>query len=110
MQLPARRRRHLFARCATKLCYIIRQAPFGRATLRDAEVQIDFAPLTDRRDRVAVVATEPLTRDETWHEGKPGSLWIFERGALRATLPSGKGMDLIPGARVPAAPRTRRAA
>ena len=102
--------RHLFARCGTKLCYIVRQAPFGRATLRDAELAIDFSAVTTANDRVAVVATEPLTRDEIWQEGAPGSLWIFERGALRATLPSGKGMDLIPGARVPAAPRTRRAA
>ena len=30
--------RHLYARCGTKLCYIMRQAPFGRATLRDAEL------------------------------------------------------------------------
>ncbi|HXT95137.1 MAG TPA: class II glutamine amidotransferase, partial [Polyangia bacterium] len=38
---------------------------------------------------VAVVSTEPLTRDEVWHQGTPGSLWVFGRGALRATLPSG---------------------
>ena len=102
--------RHLFARCGTKLCYIVRQAPFGRATLRDAELEIDFSAVTTANDRVAVVATEPLTRDEIWQEGAPGSLWIFERGALRATLPSGKGMDLIPGARVQSTPRTRKAA
>jgi hypothetical protein len=56
--------RHLYARCGTKLCYIVRKAPFGRATLRDAEMQIDFSAVTTARDRVAVVATEPLTRDE----------------------------------------------
>src|SRR5579872_2378715 len=54
--------RHLFARCGTKLAYIVRQAPFGRATLRDAELQIDFSAVTTADDRVAVVATEPLTR------------------------------------------------
>jgi glutamine amidotransferase len=103
--------RHLFARCGTRLCYIVRQAPFGRATLKDADVQIDFRAVTQSTDRVAVVATEPLTRDEIWHEGKPGSLWVFERGALRATLSSGKGMDVIPGvARPKASPRARRAA
>ena len=52
--------RHLYARCGTKLCHIVRKAPFGRATLRDAEVQIDFRAVTSARDRVAVVATEPL--------------------------------------------------
>ncbi|HLK88331.1 MAG TPA: class II glutamine amidotransferase [Polyangia bacterium] len=81
--------RHLYARCGTKLCYIIRKAPFGRATLRDAELAIDFSAVTTERDRVAVVSTEPLTRDEVWQQGTPGSLWVFTRGALRATLPSG---------------------
>jgi predicted glutamine amidotransferase len=82
--------KHLFARCGTKLCYIVRKAPFGRATLRDAELAIDFAEVTSSRDRVAVVSTEPLTRDEIWHQGKPGTLWVFSGGRLRATLPSGQ--------------------
>ena len=81
--------RHLYARCGTRLCYIIRKAPFGRATLCDAEMAIDFSAVTSERDRVAVVSTAPLTRDEVWHQGKPGSLWVFRQGALRATLPSG---------------------
>ena len=80
--------RHLYARCGTKLCYIERKAPFGRATLRDAEMQIDFSEVTSARDRVAVVATEPLTRDETWHQGTPGTMWVFDQGKLRATLSS----------------------
>jgi predicted glutamine amidotransferase len=79
---------HLFARCGTKLCYIIRQAPFGLATLRDAEVQVDFRAMASPGDRVAVVATEPLTRDEGWTAGASGTLWIFRDGILRATLPS----------------------
>ena len=79
---------HLYARCATKLCYIIRQAPFGRATLRDAEIQVDFSALTTPNDRVAVVATEPLTRDEEWTIGAPGTLWVFRQGKLAAALPS----------------------
>lgn len=79
---------HLFARCATKLCFIIRQAPFGRATLRDADVQVDFTALTTPQDRVAVVATEPLTIDEQWTVGTPGTLWVFRQGLLRATLAS----------------------
>ena len=81
--------RHLYARCGTKLCYIAREAPFGRATLSDAELQIDFSAFTTPRDRVAVVATTPLTRDETWQAGQPGTMWVFRGGRLRATLPSG---------------------
>ncbi len=81
--------RHLFARCGTKLCHLVRQAPFGRATLRDADVQVDFRALASDGDRVAIVATEPLTCDERWIPGAPGSLWVFEDGALSATLASG---------------------
>ena len=79
---------HLYARCATRLCYIIRQAPFGRATLKDAEVQVDFSALTTPNDRVAVVATDPLTRDESWTIGAPGTLWVFNQGRLVAELQS----------------------
>jgi predicted glutamine amidotransferase len=80
--------RHLFARCGSRLCYIIRRAPFGLATLADDDVRVDFSAVTTPRDRVAVVATTPLTTNETWSQGKPGELWVFDGGALRATLPS----------------------
>lgn len=80
--------RHLFARCATRLAYIIRKAPFGVATLADEDVRIDFSSVTTPRDRVAVVATAPLTADEAWTLGRPGELWVFDRGKLLATLPS----------------------
>jgi glutamine amidotransferase len=77
---------HLFARCATKLCFLVRKAPFREATLADDDVRIDFAQVTTPNDRVAVIATTPLTRDEKWTMGKPGELWVFRGGALRATL------------------------
>ncbi|HVY38047.1 MAG TPA: class II glutamine amidotransferase [Polyangia bacterium] len=103
--------KYLYARCGTKLCYILRRAPFGRATLRDTEIAIDFAEVTTSRDRVAVVATEPLTRDEIWHQGAPGTMWVFSGGVLRATLPSGSRADREPRVRRAAGPRaTKRAA
>ncbi len=77
--------RHLFARCATKLAYIIRKAPFGKATLADDDVRVDFAEVTTPRDRVAVIATSPLTRDEVWTIGKPGEMWTFDQGTLVST-------------------------
>ncbi|MBX3188777.1 MAG: class II glutamine amidotransferase [Labilithrix sp.] len=79
---------HLYARCATKLCYIVRKAPFRTATLADDDLSIDFAQVTTPRDRVAVIATAPLTRDENWTIGRPGEMWVFRRGQLAATLPS----------------------
>ena len=80
--------KHLYARCATKLCYIIRQAPFKQATLADEDLSVDFAAVTTPKDRVAIIATMPLTRDETWIQGTPGNMWVFRGGALRATLAS----------------------
>ncbi|HET9990755.1 MAG TPA: class II glutamine amidotransferase, partial [Kofleriaceae bacterium] len=78
--------RYLYARCATKLAYVIRKAPFCQATLADDDVTVNFAEVTTPNDRVAVVATVPLTRDEQWTIGTPGKLWVFRGGALRATL------------------------
>lgn len=80
--------RHLYARCATKLCHLVRKAPFGLARLADEDVTIDFSTVTTPRDRVAVVSTVPLTHDETWTHGEPGHLWVFDQGSLRATLPA----------------------
>ncbi len=79
---------HLFARCATKLHYIVRKAPFRTATLSDDDLCVDFSQVTTPRDRVAVVATAPLTRDEVWAQGRPGEMWVFRGGRLRATLAS----------------------
>ncbi|HTN87804.1 MAG TPA: class II glutamine amidotransferase [Sorangium sp.] len=80
--------RHLFARCATRLCHIVRKAPFGVAALVDDDVRVDFSTVTTPKDRVAVVATAPLTANETWIQGQPGELWVFDGGELRVTLPS----------------------
>jgi len=79
---------HLFARCATKLCYIVRKAPFKTATLADDDLSVDFSAVTTPRDRVAIIATAPLTRDETWTVGRPSEMWVFRAGKLAATLPS----------------------
>jgi glutamine amidotransferase len=74
----------LFARCATKLHYIVRKAPFSKATLADDDVTIDFAAVTTPKDRVAVVATLPLTRDEAWVTCEPGHTWTFAKGRVTA--------------------------
>ncbi|MCK6534926.1 MAG: class II glutamine amidotransferase [Polyangiaceae bacterium] len=78
----------LYARCATKLCYIVRKAPFGFARLSDDDVAVDFSEVTTPRDRVAIVSTVPLTTNEAWTHGEPGTLWVFDKGRLEATLPS----------------------
>jgi len=71
----------LFAHCATELCYVIRQAPFSVAHLVDQDVTVDFSELTTPDDRVAVIATIPLTDNEQWVRFAKGELLMFEDGA-----------------------------
>jgi glutamine amidotransferase len=71
----------LFAHCATRLSYIVRQAPFSRAHLVDEDYDVDFSMVTTPDDRVAVVATVPLTDNETWTTIEPGQLVMFRDGA-----------------------------
>jgi len=78
--------RSLFARCGDNLCHIMRKPPLGRATLVDAEVQVDFAQVLPGGGSLAVVATQPLTRDEPWTKATPGTLWVFEAGELVKTF------------------------
>jgi glutamine amidotransferase len=80
--------RQLFARCSTKLHYIVRQAPFKKATLADEDLTVNFAEVTSPNDRVAVVATMPLTVDENWTVGEPNTMWNFRGGKLVRTLQS----------------------
>ena len=71
----------LWAHCSTQLHHIVRQHPFARASLQDEDVTVDFAEQTSPRDRVAVVVTEPLTKDESWSAFAPGELRVFVDGA-----------------------------
>jgi predicted glutamine amidotransferase len=71
-----------FAHCSTNLSYIVRQAPFGAAHLIDQDVTVDFQELTRPSDRVAVIATAPLTDNETWTHFQPGELLTFQDGHL----------------------------
>ncbi len=75
-----------FAYCSTYLCYIVRQAPFRAAHLIDADLTVDFRELTQPQDRVAVIATTPLTDDEVWVKLTPGQLVAFREGYPQAWL------------------------
>ncbi len=71
---------YLFARCTTKLCYIIRKAPFSHAHLSDKDMSINFNEHTTKNDKVAVIATEPLTDNEEWTHFQNGELKVFQHG------------------------------
>ncbi len=76
----------LFAHASTRLSYIVRQAPFRQAHLSDQDVTVDFSALTTPNDRVAVIATQPLTDNENWTDMPAGTLWWFAEGAPVQTL------------------------
>ena len=71
----------LWAHCSTNLHHIVRQHPFTRASLQDDDVTVDFAAHTSASDRVAVIVTEPLTKDEAWTAFASGELRVFVDGA-----------------------------
>lgn len=71
---------HLFTHCSTRLAYIVRSAPFARAHLSDQDVSVDFNNVTTPEDRVAVIATQPLTDNEHWNIIAPGTLMAFRHG------------------------------
>ena len=71
----------LIAHASTQLSYVVRQAPFTQAHLKDEDVTVDFSELTTEKDRVAVIATVPLTDNEAWQPMPPGTLWLFSEGS-----------------------------
>jgi glutamine amidotransferase len=70
----------LLAHCSTKLTYLVRKAPFGTAHLMDEDLSVDFNDVTSPEDRVAVIATVPLTDNEAWTPLAPGELLLFRGG------------------------------
>ena len=73
---------NLFAHASTLLHYIVRKAPFGKARLLDDDVMVDFSEVTTPNDKVAVIATLPLTRDETWSQLAVDELAMFRQGDI----------------------------
>lgn len=71
---------YLFAYCSNNLHWITRRAPFGKASLIDAEMAVDFNQETTEKDIVTVIATQPLTDDEKWHKMKPEHWHLFHLG------------------------------
>jgi glutamine amidotransferase len=72
----------LLAHSSTQLHYVIREAPFPTAQLKDQEIVVDFSSVTGKKDRVAIIATSPLTSNEVWTPLTPGSLWMFQEGSV----------------------------
>jgi predicted glutamine amidotransferase len=59
---------------------VVRQAPFAQAHLVDQDIEVDFQGLTKPQDRVAIIATMPLTDNEVWTAIAPNQLVMFQDG------------------------------
>lgn len=72
--------RALYAYGATRLFWLQRRHPFGTAQLVDHDLTLDLATTNGPDDRMVLVATEPLTRNEAWQAFAPGELRVFVDG------------------------------
>ncbi len=70
----------LFAYGSTNLHYLVRKAPFGDAHLIDQDLSVDFSQVAGVDDKVAVIASFPLTDNEVWVPFSPGQLLMFREG------------------------------
>lgn len=75
--------KYLFAHCSTKMVWITRKAPFGRAKLVDEELEVDFHKIQTPNDIVSVIATAPLTNNEVWNIVEKGTLLVFKDGLMQ---------------------------
>ena len=85
--------RHLYAHCGTQLSWLTRRAPFGEARLMDADMTVDFQRETTPADIVTVVATRPLTDNESWTMMEPGALAVFDAGEQLAAFGASDRMN-----------------
>ena len=76
---------YLFAFCSNHLHWLTRKAPFGEASLIDADVMVDFKEVTTTNDIVTVIATQPLTDNENWQKMSAGHWHLFKQGVSIAS-------------------------
>ncbi|QPB43310.1 class II glutamine amidotransferase [Rodentibacter haemolyticus] len=70
----------MIAHCSTNLHYLTRKAPFGKAHRIDDDGVIDFNDYAKEGDKVTIVTTFPLTKDEPWTKMENGGFVFFKEG------------------------------
>ncbi|WP_443091298.1 class II glutamine amidotransferase [Basfia succiniciproducens] len=70
----------MIAHCSTNLHYLTRQAPFGVAQRIDDDGIIDFSNYAKDTDKVTIITTFPLTKDEIWAKMEHGGMVMFKDG------------------------------
>ena len=70
----------MIAHCSTNLHYLTRKAPFGKAHRIDDDGVIDFNDYAKDGDKVTIITTVPLTKDEVWSKMENGGFVFFKNG------------------------------
>lgn len=70
----------MIAHCSTHLHYLVRKAPFGKAHRIDDDGVIDFNDYAKDGDKVTIITTFPLTKDEPWTKMENGGFVFFKEG------------------------------
>lgn len=74
----------LFSHCSTHLSYLQRSYPFTHAILVDCDLSLDLSAHNSHTDRMVIIATKPLTRNEPWVTCQPGETLFFRVGSIVA--------------------------
>jgi len=75
----------LYTYCSTTLAYVERQYPFTTVTLVDKNVSLDLSKHNTQQDKMIVVATKPLTTNESWKVYQHGESIMFSEGSVLHT-------------------------
>lgn len=70
----------LYAHASTRLHWLQREHPFQTAQLVDRDLTLDLSEANAPDDRMVLIATEPLTRNECWTPFGAGELRVFVDG------------------------------
>jgi predicted glutamine amidotransferase len=70
----------IYAHASTRLFWLQREHPFPTAHLVDHDLSLDLSVANGPDDRMVLVATEPLTRNEPWQPFGAGELQVFVAG------------------------------
>lgn len=78
--------KYTYAYCSTKLHWYTRRPPFREATLKDADITVDFKLKDTAVTAGTVIATQPLTHNEEWVAMQPGEFIAFKQGEVARRL------------------------
>ena len=74
--------KNMYVFCSTRICWLTRKHPFGKARLIDTGESIDFSKVTTPKDIVTMIASMKLTDNEEWTDMQKGELLVFRNGRV----------------------------